>query len=106
MTVYRRIRNLSAIEVAKKREGERNAEKKFELSESEFPHADFPLQSVQIDHTPIDVEIVDEENRLVTERPFLTIAFDCFSRCVLGYYLTYNKPSRFSIAMTLLNGVQ
>lgn len=105
-TFYRHIKTLHGKEVAQKRIGKRNAEKDFELSESEFPHADFPLQSVQIDHTPIDVLVVDEENRQVTERPYLTIAFDSHSRCVLGYYLTYNKPSRLSVAMTLFNCVQ
>jgi putative transposase len=103
---YRRIRKLSALEVAQKRDGEKSAEKAFTLSESEFPHGEFPLQSVQIDHTPIDIMIVDDENRMVTERPYLTVAFDCYSRCVLGYYISYNDPSRLSIAMTLLNCIQ
>jgi len=103
---YRRIQELHGKEVATKRIGQRNAEKDFELTESEFPHADFPLQSVQIDHTPIDVLVVDEENRQVTERPYITVAFDSFSRCILGYHVTYNDPSRLSIAMTLLNCVQ
>ncbi len=88
-----------------RRIGKRNAEKDFELSESEFPHGDFALQSVQIDHTPIDVLVVDSDSRLVTERPYLTVAFDSHTRCVLGYYLTYDKPSRLSIAMTLDNCV-
>ena len=105
-TFYRRILELDGKEIAQKRIGKRNAEKDFELSESEFPHADYPLQSVQIDHTPIDVLVVDEENRQVTERPYLTIASDSYSRCILGYHITYNKPSRLSIAMTLLNCVQ
>ena len=103
---YRRVQALNGLEVAQKRSGRRNAEKEFELSESEFPHADFPLQSVQIDHTPIDVIVVDEENRQVTTRPYLTIAFDSHTRCVLGYHLTYNDPSRLSIAMTLINCIQ
>ena len=103
---YRRLLQLDGREVAKRRDGERNAERKYELSESEFPHADFPLQSVQIDHTPLDVIVVDEENRKVTERPYLSVAIDCHTRCILGYYLTYNDPSRLSIAMLLLNCIQ
>jgi putative transposase len=103
---YKKIQRLNRKEVAIRRTGKRNAEKEFELSESEFPHADYPLQSVQIDHTPIDVLVVDDENRKVTERPYLTIAFDSHTRCILGYYITYNKPSRLTIAMTLLNCVQ
>lgn len=105
-TFYSRIKSLNQKDVAIKRTGIRNAEKEYELSESEFPHADYPLQSVQIDHTPIDVLVVDEENRKVTERPFLTIAFDSHTRCILGYHITYNKPSRLTIAMTMLNCVK
>lgn len=105
-TFYRRIKTLDRREVAKRREGGRNAERAFELSESEFPHADFPLQSVQIDHTPIDVLVVDDEQRLVTERPYLTVAIDCYTRCILGYYLTLNEPSRLSIAMAMISCVE
>ena len=102
-TFRRRIKNLDGREVMKKRIGKRNAEKDYELSESEFPHGDYALQSVQIDHTPIDVLVVDNEHRLVTEKPYLTVAFDSHTRCVLGYYITYDTPSRLSIAMTILN---
>ncbi|MFW9971017.1 MAG: Mu transposase C-terminal domain-containing protein [Candidatus Odinarchaeota archaeon] len=102
-TFWRKLNTLEPKEVVKKREGLRNSEKQFQLTESEFPHGDFALQSVQIDHTPIDVLVVDDEHRLVTERPFLTVALDSHTRCVLGYYITYDKPSRLSIAMTLIN---
>jgi putative transposase len=105
-TFWRKIRALHPKEIMKSREGENKSEKLFELSESEFPHGDFPLQSVQVDHTPIDVMIVDEEHRLVTERPYLTVAFDSNTRCVIGYYITYDDPSRLSIAMTLMNCIQ
>ncbi len=105
-TFHRRIQALEPKEVAQHRSGKRNAEKDYELTESEFPHGDFPLQSVQIDHTPLDVLVVDAEHRQVTERPYLTIAFDSHTRCVLGYHITYNKPSRLSIALTLLNCIQ
>jgi putative transposase len=102
-TFRRRLKSLNLKEVMKKRIGERNTDKLFELSESQFPHGDYALQSVQIDHTPIDVLVVDEEYRLVTEKPYLTVAFDSHTRCVLGYYVTYDSPSRLSIAMTLIN---
>jgi putative transposase len=105
-TFNRRIKKLNQKEVSIAREGRNKAEKMFDLSKSEFPHGDYALQSVQIDHTPIDVLVVDEEHRKVTERPFLTVAFDSYSRCVLGYYITYDKPSRLSIAMTLMNCIK
>ncbi len=105
-TFYRKIKNISPKLVTEFREGTKVAEHKFELSEGEFPHGDYALQSVQIDHTPIDVLVVDEEQRKVTERPYLTVAFDSHTRCILGYYITYDKPSRLSVGMTLLNCIK
>lgn len=102
----RRVLAISKKEVIKKRRGEKAVENLFNINTSEFPHGTYALQSVQIDHTPIDVLVVDDEFRLVTKRPYITIAFDSHSRCVLGYYITYDAPSRLSIAMTLLNCVQ
>ncbi|MFX1283295.1 MAG: Mu transposase C-terminal domain-containing protein [Promethearchaeota archaeon] len=102
----RRLKSISQKEVIKQRRGEKAIENLFNINTSEFPHGTYVLQSVQIDHTPIDVLVVDEEYRLVTERPYITIAFDSHSRCVLGYYITYDSPSRLSIAMTLINCIQ
>lgn len=104
-TFWRIIKKINPKEDTIKRKGNNKAEKLFSLSESEFPHGNYALQSVQIDHTPIDVLVVDEEHRLVTEKPYITVAFDSHTRCVLGYYITYDKPSRLSIAMTLINCV-
>ena len=35
-----------------------------------------PLKVVQIDHTPVDVFVVDAEERLAMTRPWLTLAVD------------------------------
>src|ERR1700678_2773013 len=42
------------------------------------------LEQVQADHTPVDVIVVDEQQRLPVGRPYLTIAIDGDSRGVLG----------------------
>lgn len=104
-TFRRRINELDKERVLRKRQGTRKSEKVFQQSNDTFPHADWALQTIQIDHTPIDVRVVDEEDRLVVDRPFLTVALDIHSRVVLGYTVTYDKPSRLSIAMTLINCV-
>src|SRR3546814_9200103 len=46
------------------------------------------LQQVQIDHTVVDLMIVDEYDRVPIGRPYLTIAIDVFSRCVPGFVVT------------------
>jgi transposase InsO family protein len=44
-----------------------------------------PLERVQIDHTRIDVVVVNEGDRLPIGRPWLTLAIDVASRVVLGF---------------------
>lgn len=62
-----------------------------------------PLEFVQIDHTEVDVVVVDEENRQpLPGRPWLTLAIDVFSRMVTGFHLSMSEPSRLSLGMCML----
>jgi putative transposase len=67
--------------------------------------ADRPLDLVQIDHTEVDVIVVDPEHRLSMKRPWLTLAIDVHSRMVVGYNLSLNEPSAVSVGLCLLNAV-
>ncbi len=49
-----------------------------------FPDADKPLAVVQIDHTQLDVILVEKTTRLPMGRPWLTLAIDVYSRMVTG----------------------
>ncbi|TPU26879.1 transposase family protein, partial [Acinetobacter baumannii] len=64
-------------------------------------NADYPLAYVQIDHTPLDIEIVDDEFREAIGKPHLTLAIDVFSRMIVGYYLSLEAPSTTSVAMCI-----
>ena len=64
-----------------------------------------PLDIVQIDHTPVDVMVVDAETRQGTTRPWLTLAIDVYTRMVVGYHLSLNEPSVISVGLCLLNAV-
>jgi len=68
-------------------------------------HASRPLEIVQIDHTRVDVIVVDEETRKPIGRPWITLAMDIFTRAVTGFYLTMDSPSRLSISLCLLHAV-
>jgi putative transposase len=59
------------------------------------------LGIVQADHTPVDLIVVDEINRLPIGRPWVTIIFDVASRAVLGFHATLEAPSATSVAMAL-----
>jgi len=64
------------------------------------PH---PLAVCQIDHTPADIHFVEVVNDagVFVGRPYLTIVVDVFSRAILGFCLTIEKPSSLSIALCL-----
>lgn len=64
-----------------------------------------PLELVQIDHTKVDVFVVDEDTRQPLGRPWLTLALDIFSRMVTGLYLTMEAPSRLSTSLCILHSV-
>lgn len=64
-----------------------------------------PLDIVQIDHTPVDVIVVDPEGRQTAGRPWLTLAIDVHTRMVLGYNLSFEAPSVISVGLCLLNAV-
>lgn len=72
------------------------------LSATSPPHGTRPWERVHIDHTQLDVELVDSENRdLVLGRPWLTVMIDAFSRRVLAAWLTFDPPSYRSDMMDL-----
>ncbi|MCU1002722.1 DDE-type integrase/transposase/recombinase [Stenotrophomonas maltophilia] len=98
-TVRRRLKELSPA-LALRRRGHRDkARDTYEPIRGSFPGADFPWAVVQIDHTPLDVMVVDEVYRRPLGRPWLTLAIDVYSRMVVGLYVTLDKPSATSVAM-------
>lgn len=64
---------------------------------------DEPLQYVQMDHAIVDVIVVDPVTREEIGRPWITLAIDVASRCVAGFYLTFDPPSQTSVALALEN---
>ncbi len=77
------------------------ARNKFAPVPGHFPNADYPLAVVQIDHTPADIILVDDEHRKTIGRPYITLAMDVCTRIITGYYLSLEPPSVTSIAMCL-----
>lgn len=78
---------------------EKKAKNKFQPKPGSFPDVAFPLDVIQIDHTPVDIILVDDKTRQPIGRPWLTIAIDIYSRMICGYYLSLDAPSEISVAM-------
>ncbi len=73
----------------------------FRPKAAHLPNKDYPLSVVQVDHTPIQVCLVDEIDRQPIGDAWLTLVIDTYSRMVLGFYLTFDPPSTLSTGLAL-----
>jgi putative transposase len=77
-TIDRRIARMDSLERATSRGGT-DAGRPLHSAGGLVPPAHRPLEQVQIDHTVVDVMVVDERHRLPIGRPYVTVAIDVFS---------------------------
>ena len=103
-TILARIRALDAREVAKARLQPSEAAALVDPVPGTY-RVDNALDVVQIDHTPVDVIVVDEAHRLPIGRPWLTLAIDVATRVVVGFYVSLEAPSSTSVALCLTQAV-
>jgi putative transposase len=68
--------------------------------------AEFPLEIIQIDHTPLDVILVDESYRLPLGRPYITVAMDVATRVILGFYVSFDPPNANSVGICLYRSIR
>lgn len=104
VTVRRRVNSLSEKLVLKKRIGKNEAEK-LELNQKEYPDGLYPLHILQIDHTKVDIVLVDDEYRQELDRPWITMAIDVYSRMVAGFYISFETPGYFGTGQALYNAM-
>jgi putative transposase len=95
-----RVRLRPAAEVHRKRHGRKAARDRFAPAIGSLD-APWPLSLVQIDHTLVDVIVVDSRTREPIQRPWLTLAIDIHSRCVAGFHLSLDPPSATSVALCI-----
>lgn len=99
-TVAQRIAGLHPAKIACSRGGQ-DAARPLQGAGGIPPEVTMPLEQVQIDHTVIDLIVVDERDRQPIGRPYLTLAIDVFTRCVLGMVVTLEAPSAVSVGLCL-----
>ena len=102
-TVRNRIKTIDPKFALKKRFSAKKANEKYGNFEGEYPEGNFPLEVYQIDHTPLDIILVDSHSRKPIGRPYLTLAIDVYSRMVAGFYLSLQAPGYFSVSQCLYN---
>ncbi|MFZ6780419.1 DNA-binding domain-containing protein [Undibacterium sp. Ji83W] len=79
------------------REGRKAAYKETEfywsVDQSTPRHGERPFGVGHIDHTEVDLEMVDGETGANLGRAWLTVLLDAFTRMVLAFFLTFDPPS-------------
>ncbi|EMK2349464.1 DDE-type integrase/transposase/recombinase [Vibrio fluvialis] len=104
-TVRNRIHKISEKKQIKFRFGGKAAQQAFSVHRGEFPDGNFPLQVVQIDHTQLDIVLVDDIHRLPIGRPWITLAIDVYSRMVTGFYTSFDPPGALSTGLCLSHSI-
>lgn len=100
-----RIKRIPEKHVLRQRGYADRARNRHTPSVGKFPGADYPLAVVQIDHTPVDLIIVDDAHRKPIGRLWLSVAIDVHSRMITGYYLSLEEPSEISVGMCIAHSV-
>lgn len=104
-TVANRIKELPDKLVQKRRRGRKASSSKYQSAAGSFPGVIYPLDTVQIDHTPLDIILVDEIHRKPIGKAWVTLAIDVCSRMVFGFYISLDPPCFFSVGQTLLTAI-
>jgi putative transposase len=59
----------------------------------------------QIDHTRLDILLIDEEDKKVVGRPYITLVMDSYSGCVTGFYLGFEPAGSHEVGLALRHAI-
>lgn len=104
-TFRRRIYQVEERKRMSRRHGEQAA-KRLDPITGHYPGATYPLAVVQADHTQLDIKLVDSVHRQpMAGRPWITLIMDVFSRVVLGFHISLDAPSAYSVGQALSHAI-
>jgi len=103
-TFYRIIKNLDNYERMAAREGKIVADKHFRTVGAGV-QTNYILERVEVDHTPLDVMVINESTKLVDGRPWITLLLDVHSKMVLGFSIGFEPPSELSVMDALRSAI-
>lgn len=101
-TLTRRIKNVDLYHRIAAREGSKRAAM---VCRTAFPegYPSYPLERVEIDHTPLNWVIVCDRTGLPLGRPVLSVMLDAFSGYVLGFYVSFYGAGLTSVCGLVKN---
>ena len=69
-------------------------------------HGDRAFEVGHIDHTPVPLPLVSSRTGTLLGKPWFTPLLDGYSRMPLGFCLSFDPPSRASVAAAIYDGVR
>ena len=103
-TVYRLFQRLEAYDQTRLAEGKHVADRRYRVVKA-GPVVDGILMRVEVDHTPLDLFLIDEITGLPLGRPVLTLFIDVYSRFPVGYYLSFGGTSAAAVVGGLRHAI-
>ena len=104
-SVKKRVSAKTEETAVKFRRSRQKAEELFKAHTGKIPDAKYPFAIVQIDHTKLDIILVDPIYRKPLRRPWLTLLIDIYSRCPVGYYLSLDPPGNFGTGQAMAHAM-
>jgi len=104
-TLSRRVADVDRYRVVEARHGAARA-RMVCRSSMDGAAADYPLQRVEVDHTPLNWVVVCDRTGLPLGRPTLTALVDAFSNYVLGFYISFYGTGLTSVSGALRCAIQ
>lgn len=98
--VYDVVRSLDPALVKLAHEGTKAYQQSYDLLYRR--EAGRPNEIWQADHSPLDIWLLEDEN---ARRPWLTVIEDDYSRCIMGYYASFDHPNTLNTSLALRQAI-
>lgn len=103
-TTYRIIHSFDLYLLDFSREGPRTAEHRWRPVMGGIPTTRHN-EVWEIDHTRVDLIVVDDVTGLPIGRPWVTVILDRHTRMVMGFYIGFDSPGTYPVMQCLHNAV-
>lgn len=102
-TVYRIIAQLPEYKAVRNRLGKKAADAKFKYVKQGVS-VSRPNERWEIDNYKTDIFVTDDNGEVIG-RLWATVVIDCYTRAIMGYYLSFDAPSSHSVIMALYHAI-
>lgn len=104
-SITRQIRRLEKPMVVAARQGASYA-KRLYRSDDRTPDLTFPLERVEIDHTPLDLAILDPKTGLSLGRPTVSMGICQMTKMPWGLHVSFDDTSTDSVMRCIAHGIK